>query len=259
MDLMQSFGVLRRRWILASALLLLTLLGTAAAAVKLPTTYQAVGTTVLINSKNASATTDDNPLLAFSSSLASTAEVVSLAVMSPHTARALQAGGYIGGYQVAVSSVTGGPILQITVTGKNKSAVEHTLSGVMNEITTQLSDLQSGVTPRNRITVLPLSEGQPSHSFSKRAKPLVALLGLGLVVTFAVPQIVDALVGRRRARKQSAVPPQRVDSPGYQAGAGYKSDVYQNDSVLNRPRVRGNPRTIRSRPDRDQARVTKGR
>jgi capsular polysaccharide biosynthesis protein len=257
MDLMQSFSVLRRRWILTSALLLLTLLGTAAAVVKLPWTYQAVGTTVLINSKNASATSDNNPLLAFNSSLASAAEVVSLAVMSPHTAQALQAGGYIAGYQVAVTSVTGGPILQITVTGKNKYAVEHTLSGVMNEISAQLSDLQGGITPRNKITVLPLSEGKPSHSISKKAKPLVVVLALGLVLTFAVPQIVDGLVVRRRARKQSAVPPQRADSPGYQAGADHKSDVYQNDSVLNRPRVRGNTRTIRSRQDRDQAPVTK--
>lgn len=121
MDLMGSFRVLRRRWILASALLLLTLLGTAAAAIKLPWSYQAMGTVVLLNSKHASASTDNNPMLAFDSSLASTAEVLSLAVMAPHTIRELQAHGYPNDYQVAVSSATGGPIMQVTVTEATRS------------------------------------------------------------------------------------------------------------------------------------------
>lgn len=256
MDLTESFRALRRQWILTVALLLLTLAGTAAAAVKLPWTYQAVGTTVLLNSRNASAASLGNPLLAFDPSLANAAEVLSLALMSPPTAQALQARGYPAGYQVAVSSLTGGPILQITVTGHNKTSVENTLHGVMNEVGPQLLDLQSGVASRNLITALPLSESaQPSRSISKKAKPLVAVLGLGLVLTFAIPQIVDGLATRRRKR---SAPQQKTDGRGDQNDSGRRSS-YQNDSVPARPGVRRDTYAVRSKPDPDQASVTRGR
>ena len=144
MDLIESFRILRKRWILTSTLLLLTLVGTAAAAVKLPWTYQSVATMVLLNSKTGSAPSGGNPFLAFDPSLSQAAEVVSLEVADPSTALALRARGYPNGYQVVISSVTGGPVLQTTVTGSNKNTVEHTLYGVTGEISTKLLDLRLG-------------------------------------------------------------------------------------------------------------------
>lgn len=261
MDLFESFGALRRQWILASMLLLLTLLGTAAAAVKLPWTYQSVGTTVLLNSKSASAAALDNPLLAFDPSLASAAEVLSLALMSPRTAQSLHAAGYPDAYDVALSSDTGGPILQITVTGSNKGTVESTLHGVMNEVSIQLLDLQPGVTRRNLITALPLSEApQASRSTSKKAKPLVAVLGLGLVVTFSIPQIVDGLA-TRKGRRKFAEPPQGPDYPGAQADDGRRSHSYPNEAVPARSAVRrSSQHAVRSKSDPDNgAYVTRER
>ena len=248
MDLMGSFRVLRSRWILSSTLLLLAILGTAAAAVVLPWSYQSVGTTVLLNSKSASVATDGNPLLAFDPSLSSAAEVLSLAVTAPSTVLALKARGYSATYQVTVSSVTGGPILQVTATGKNKTSVENTLHGVMNEINNQLLSLQSGVASRGLIRALPLSAAtQPSRSISKKAKPVVAVLGLGLVLTFAIPQLVDALANRGRAEDDNEVPQERIGR--YRGGLALsgQGNRYLNSSVStqSRPRRKGDERSSR--------------
>lgn len=256
MDLSSSFGVLRRQRILAGVLLVLTLAATAAAAVRLPWTYQAVGTTVLLNSKSAAAADDDNPLLAFSSSLASAAEVLSLSLMSPRTAHSLAAQGYTEGYQVAISSVTGGPILQVTVTGSNKAEVEHTLHGVMSQVSTQLTALQPGVAPGNMITALTLSEAQqPTHSLSKKAKPLVVLLGVGLVLTFAIPQAIDAMAGRGRSRRRIRARSPETAYPAYDAPPGPGSLLRPEEPLPARPALRADP----GPPRQHRAPVTRGR
>lgn len=201
MDLMESFRTLRRRWILTSVLLLLTLAGTVAVAIKLPWTYQSEATMVLLNSKSGSAATGNNPYLAFDPSLSQAAEVVSLEVMDPRTAQVLQARGYPDAYQIAISSVTGGPVLDTTVTGSKKNTVEHTLNGVMQEIGAKLLNLQTGIAPRNLITAEVVSvKPQASRSVSKKAKPVVVVLCIGLVLTFAIPQILDGVAARKRSR-----------------------------------------------------------
>jgi capsular polysaccharide biosynthesis protein len=251
MDLMGSFRVLRRRWILTSALIILTLVGTAGAAVKLPWSYEATGTIVLLNSKSASAGTDSNPLLAFDPSLTSAAEVLSLAVMAPRTALTLKAAGYPDVYQVAISSSTGGPILQITATGRDKSNVERTLHGVMDEVSTQLLSLQSGVASRNMITALSLSAAsQPSRSISKKAKPVIAVLGLGLVLTFVIPQLLDGLANRGQARNEIAEPKGReVYYPDDQPLSGSRGDRYSNGVAPVRRKVRTRSTFVPQRDD----------
>jgi hypothetical protein len=224
MDLMESFRTLRRHWVLTTALLLLTLLGVAAAAVKLPWTYQSVATVVLLNSKTASTPTGNNPYLAFAPSLTQAAEVVSLDATDPRTAQALQARGYPDGYLIAISSVTGAPIMQITVTGHNATTVEHTLYGVIQVVNTKLRDLQSGITPQNLIKDQVVSVApQASRSISKKAKPLVVILALGLVLTFAIPHIVDS-VARRRLRRETTAASQvsgySIDETNYRRPNG---------------------------------------
>jgi hypothetical protein len=232
MDLMESFRILRRHWIMTSALLVLTLAGTAAAAIKLPWTYQSTATMVLLNSKSGSATTGNNPYLAFDNSLSQAAEVVSLEVTDPRTAQVLQAHGYPNTYQVGISSVTGGPVLETTVTGSNKSTVEHTLYGVMQAINTKLHDLQTGITPRNLITAEIVSVApHASRSVSKKAKPLVVVLFLGLVLTFAIPQIVDGMTAGKRSRREVAAPPQMKGYLDDRAAFERSGDVTRSHSV----------------------------
>lgn len=67
------------------------------------------------------------------------------------------------------------------------------------------------------IRLLTLSETpQASHSVSKKAKPLVALLGLGLVLTFVIPQVIDGLANRGSGRNEV--------TPSLRTGVSYLGD-----------------------------------
>ncbi len=232
MDLMESLRTLRRRWILTSVLLLLTLAASAAALVKLPWTYQSAATTVLLASKNAAKPAGGNPYLVFDGSLTLTADVVRREVMDPRTTLDLATHGYTASYMVVAAPDTTGPVLLITVTGKDKSIVEHTLYGVTNEVSNKLLELQSSLAPANRITMVVVSlTPQATLSAGKKAKPLVVVLGLGLILTFAIPQIVDAQANRKRARREIAAQPGRAAYPGDPVTAGRHGIRYPDNEV----------------------------
>jgi hypothetical protein len=254
MDLMESFRVLRRRWILTSVLLLLTLAGAAAAVVKLPWSYQAQGMTVLLASQSSAKLSGGNPYLAFDQSLTFTADVVRREVMDPRTALALSARGYTGSYLVVDAFDTAGPVLVTTVTGSNPNTVESTLHGVLDEQNTKLAGLQTGINSYNRITSVVVSMSpKATRSTSKKARPLVVVLAVGLAFTFAIPQTVDAWAIRRRVRRatgQQAKPdylgdriaddprsyadspvPSRVDAGSGATGPAARYDLDPDDQV----------------------------
>jgi hypothetical protein len=201
MDLMQSFRTLRKRAKLTVTLLLLTLVLTIGAAVKLPWSYQSVGNTVLLDSK-AEQATFGNPYLSFDEALELTANILCLQLTGSTTALALQAQGYTGSYTATVPSATGAPMIQITVTASSPAAAQNTMHAVMGQVSTQLLALQGNVAPKNRIVTQVISMTPNATKLtSKKAKPLVVLLGLGLVFTFAIPQLVERSAARRRARR----------------------------------------------------------
>ena len=109
MDLAESFRTLRRHWILTLSLILLTLLGAAAALVKLPWTYTSQSTIVLLASEHAAKQSGGNPYLAFDSSLSLTANIVRRTMMDPHTGQDLASHGYTATYQVTDATDTSGP------------------------------------------------------------------------------------------------------------------------------------------------------
>lgn len=207
MDLAESFKILRRHKWVTSSLFVLTLVATAGGAVELPWSYQAVSQVVLLNSSTGSQVAGGNPYLAFDPSLSQTANVLCLAMLDSRTAHDLSAHGYPTHYQVAVNSNTGGSVIQITATGSNAAEVVHTLRGVTDETSLKLQQLQAGIPARNRITSSLLSmEPKASKSLSKKAKPLVVILAVGLVLTFAVPQMMNAVLGRRERRRDAPAP-----------------------------------------------------
>jgi hypothetical protein len=136
-----------------------------------------------------------------------TAQVVTYQMMDPGTMESLAARGYTQHYAVTLAAnAAGAPVVDILVTGSNKSAVEHTLHGVTDEIATNLASLQTGVAEKNRITALTLSvAAEPSLGVSKTARPLVAVLGLGLVLALSIPLMVDG-IARRRVPDRATLP-----------------------------------------------------
>jgi hypothetical protein len=242
MDLMESLRTLRRRWILTSALLLLTFAATAAAFVKLPWTYQSQAMTVLLASRSAAKLSGGNPYLAFDQSLTYTADIVRREVMDPRTALALSAQGYSSVYLVTTATDTSGPVLLVTVTGSNKNAVENTLHGVTNELNTKLTGLQVGVTPYNQITSqIVFMTPKATRMLSKKARPLVVVLAVGLALTFAIPQIVDARATRGQSRREGgeAYRPRRTGYSRDRAGNGRRGAPDVGEPVPGRADVRG--------------------
>jgi hypothetical protein len=205
----------RKRWAVTAGLLLLTFLGVVIALVELPPTYQSQSSVVLLASPAASKPYGENPYLSFSPSLTLTADAVSREIMSPAIAGQLAARGFPDSYSVELATyttATTGSVLLITVDGTDKSAVELTLHGVTDEVSTVLGKLQAVSPPADRIQAVTLSmSSQPTLSLSQMARLLAVLIGVGLVASFGVPWLVEAqIVGRRAQRAGAAaamVPP----------------------------------------------------
>jgi capsular polysaccharide biosynthesis protein len=195
---------LRRRWILVCIFLFITLVGTALAYVKLPWTYQASSSIVFLASKNMAKSFNGNQYLAFNAALNQTADVVRYETNDLRTVNSLASRGYSSTYLVMDAIDTPGPVLIVTVTGHQPASVENTLHGVTNEVSAKLAILQSGLAPNFKIQDLVITfSPQPIRIKSKKARPLSVIAGLGLVLTIAVPTIVDAALLRRKDRKAS--------------------------------------------------------
>ncbi len=209
---MELFAILRRRWILAAILLLLTLAATAAAFIKLPTTYQATSSIVFLAPKSTAKAYGGNSYLAFNSTLNQTADVVRYETNDVRTANALAAAGDTGTYLVTDATDTAGPVLVTTVTGSNTATVERTLRAVTDQVTTELGALQASVSQYNRITDSVITfNPAPTSLTSKKLRPLSVVGGIGLALTIGVPIIVDALLLRRRPDAQRLSPDRPED------------------------------------------------
>jgi capsular polysaccharide biosynthesis protein len=198
---MEIMQVLRKRWALTTTFLILTIIATATAVVKLPWTYTSAANVLFVPSQNLARAYGGNPYLAFSTTINELADAISYETTDPVAAQALATAGYTQGYTITNALNTSAPILLITVTGSSAGAVEHTLTGVVDEVSTLLARQQSDYRPADRVhdTVI-ASDPRATRVTSKKARPLIAVLGAGLVFTVAVPILVDAVAERARRR-----------------------------------------------------------
>jgi capsular polysaccharide biosynthesis protein len=197
MDIMKT---LRKRWALTTALLMLTLIATAAALVELPWSYTATADIMLLPSKNLARSYGGNLFLAFNPTINETGDVIRYEATDMRTAQVLAAAGYTQGYTVTDALDTSAPILVIAVTGNDAGAVEHTLTGVVNKISTLLASQQSSLGPSDQIHDMVIaSDPQASRVTSKKARPLVFVFAAGLLFSVAIPVLADAAAGHRLA------------------------------------------------------------
>jgi hypothetical protein len=205
MERMNLLRCLRKYWILTVSLLLLTLVATGLALVKLPTTYQSASQVLLLAARAQSKAFGGNPYFAFSPALNMTGDAVRYQVMDLGTSNSLAAHGYSATYLVADAPDTAGPVLDITVTGHNPALVQHTLYGVTHKVTTTLGTIQTGIAQDNKITSKVITftpAAVPEHG--KKARPLIAIFGLGIVLTISIPVLVDSVRNRRAAAPKTA-------------------------------------------------------
>jgi hypothetical protein len=254
MDLVASGRTLRRRWILTSFLFLLTVVAALAAWVKLPGPYQAESMTVLYPSQQASKLNGDNPLMSFGGSLNVAGDIVLREVSAPSYAAQLAAHGYTSSFTIADDPLTTGPILDVTVTGSNQGQVEQTLNGVTAAVKNQLAAIQQNYKPANRITSQVVStQPTPKLLVSKKARTIVIVLGLGLILTFVIPQVVDAEIAKRRGARGQRVNSNFASAAQY---AGSQPEKVTGQEPANRerqPAYQGSPTASAERAPRYSA------
>lgn len=193
---------LRRRWWLTLLLLVLTLALTAVWAAK-PGPYVGSSQVVLLPSKEVSGPAGGNPYLSFGDSITLTADLLRRELIAPPTVAKLAAAGYTSSYQVVDDPNVAGPVLDISVTGSSKTQVENTLNAVTSQSASTLAAMQATLSARDRITSLVVSiTPNASLSVGKKLRTVLIVLGIGIILTIAIPQAVDAALRQRSRRNE---------------------------------------------------------
>jgi len=209
---------LRKHWVLTSVLVLLTLVAAIGAWVKTSGPYQSESQVVFLASEQASKLNGNNPYLSFQDSLNMTGDIVRQGVMDPRVVAALAAKGFKDAYIVQDDPLSAGPVLDIIATGPTKAGVMATQAAVTADVQSQLLQLQSDVLPKNQIQSKVISSSlEPTLLITKKARPVVAVLILGILLTLVIPQLVEAVqkrYGNRRKRGQRPwTPVEKAPSP----------------------------------------------
>lgn len=199
---------LRKHWVLTSFLVLLTLVAAVGAWVKTSGPYQSQSQVVFLASEQASKLNGNNPYLSFQDSLNMTGDIVRQGVMDPRVVAALAAKGFKDSYIVQDDPLSAGPVLDIIATGPTKAGVMATQAAVTADVQSQLQQLQSDVLPKNQITSQVISSSlQPTLLITKKARPVVAVLILGVLLILVIPQIVEAVQNRYGNRRKKGQRP----------------------------------------------------
>jgi hypothetical protein len=226
MNLIGMFGIWRKRRILTALALLVALAASGMTMVRLPRTYQAESTVLLVPSRRAAKTVGDgNPYLSFTGSLATAADVLATELTAPPITRRLAARGFSEPYTAVSESTTSqtvasgsdlpGPFVLLTVTGSDQARVEQTLRAVHGAVQTTVTAMQRGIAPSKRLTVSTLSTSpQATASLSKTARSLVLVIGVLIAVALSLPLLVDAQLARRRLRRAQRALPARPPTCG---------------------------------------------
>src|ERR1700683_932685 len=200
----------RRRATLTAGLIILALLGSAAALAWFPQTYQSQASIVLLASQSVSRLTGGNPYLSFTPSLSLTADVVSRALTGPGTAERLASRGFTDFYTVAppvYATTTTGSVLVITVTGHDPLSVQGTLRAVIGQVRIVLAQIQGGMRLRDRVTVTTLASSPGATlMISATARPVAMTLVFGLLAALGCPVVVDGVIGRRKISRRPTLP-----------------------------------------------------
>ncbi|MFE0510900.1 chain length determinant protein, partial [Streptomyces sp. NPDC058964] len=208
MDLAEIFRVMRRRWYVLLPGLLLTAGLVVAVALVVPITYQSQSTVVLLNSQKATVAYDGNPFLSTQTSLTGMADSLARNLNSDVSVRELKSRGATGTFAAKLADNAQGPLMWLTVTGTDKSAVlasDRVLTAYAKDRLQQFQEQQS-VAPKAMIRMTTIVPPQnPVAQTKTRLEYMVMAGGLGLVLSLVATFYVEA---RRRPH-----PPARTEGP----------------------------------------------
>ena len=252
MDLAEIFRVMRRRWYVLLPGLLLAAGLVAAVIVLVPVTYQSQSTVVLLNSQKATDAYDGNPFLSTQTSLTGMADSLARNLNSDASVRELKSRGAKGTFEAKLADNAQGPLMWLTVTGTDKTAVlasDRLLTSYAEERLEQFQDQQS-VTHKARIRMTTIVAPQnPVAQTKTRLEYMIMAGGLGLVLSMIATFYVEA---RRRSR--TAVPAESPELPVGTRESAAREPVVDQTIALRPP-----PTWSRSAENRPAAEPRAGR
>ena len=156
-----------------------------------------------------------NPYLSFNSSLAVTAEVLSLRLPSAQTVVALADAGLATTFEVNLTPRS--PILQVRTTGDDPATVVATLDRLIEIAGAELDLLQTtgGAPETQRAAVDVLSRSTAASADSSGAQRVrLLVLALGVAASVAIAYATEGLLARRRTRSSHRARDDRGDQVG---------------------------------------------
>jgi hypothetical protein len=180
-----------------------------------PVTYQSQSTVVLLNSEAATRAYDGNPFLSTQTSLTGMADSLARNLNSDVSVRELKSRGATGTFEAKLADNAQGPLMWLTVTGTDRSAVlasDKILTAYAKDRLDQFQKQQS-VAPKAMIRMTTIVPPQnPVAQTKTRLEYLVMAGVLGLVLSLVAVFYVEA---RRRSRTPGSPeePAQRLTVP----------------------------------------------
>ena len=247
MSLSHLVGVLKRRWIVVLAGVLLTMGACVAATRVVPSELSSTSTMLLLPPVN---TTEPgaNPYLSLAG-LTGPAEVVSRSVSDPATDAKLRQAGASGTWTVERDYQTSAPIILVTVTDSSIEKVRATSNIILGEVPKALDQLQASINVPSaaRITSTVVNrDADVQRVLKPLLRALMLVLAAGLILTVALAALLDAVLLRRR-HGQSALGGRRRARGSGGAAPSRPADRSSLCRVLRRRRFQRRPDTRAAR------------
>lgn len=232
MDLWESLQVVVRRWYVSFPLLLIAAVVALQMSTRVDAEYSAQSSLILVgpsSTGSAGGAADSafvNPYLSFSSSLATTAQLLQLSMSSGAARESVAERGLASDYEITLLSRS--PILNISVETDDPVVAVETLDEVARLIEAELEERQDAIeAPADkRITVSQLSEGDvPVAQLGGQNRVRMIFAGVGIAAAAAGAFLFEGaatVLNRRRAAASkddvAAVhPPNADDTSGVTA------------------------------------------
>jgi len=212
MHLMNLGKALLRRWYLFVVVLALSAGATWAIASRLPDTYRASASIVLIPPDTTLGDTG-NPYL-FLGGLQQSVDVLTRDLGSEQIRSAMKKkAGSSATYEVSADFATSAPIVVVTTEASTATAAQGMLDAVVAQVPVSLAGLQTAlsVTGNAQITTQLISQSEkPEAIMSSKYRALVVVAGGLAVLGILLVGMIDGLLLRRRQRKLAVSEPAEV-------------------------------------------------
>lgn len=202
---------LLRRWYIIVAGLLVTAALCGVAFIKIPLTYEATGSVLLLPPKS-SVGSRGNPYL-YLGGLAQAVEVLSARLNASTIRKPIEESHPDTTFDVGQDQTSTGPLLSVSVSSNSEAETLAVVKAVMAEVPRALTGMQDDlqIPEGSRIGSLILTDPTEATELSKtRSRGVIALAGVGVAGTVLLAGLLDGLLMARTRRRQAIDP-----SPGW--------------------------------------------